>query len=208
MKKHFIAILCSLFILCWATGASASANILNYAYTSDNSVIDFSIFGSDGSTASLGSKLSHWTQPLSGTYDNLLSGVTYTLQWEVENENGAFPSSQDPMAFLGQFSVNGINYLSGTDSIWAVSIPGSENVPTAYGALNDSSKIWYNSGYATLGGIIADSAQWIGLGPFPGIANSMTITATFTTPVPIPGAALLLGSGLLGLIGVRRKQLV
>jgi len=40
-----------------------------------------------------------------------------------------------------------------------------------------------------------------------GLASSVTISNISATPTPIPAAAWLLGSGLLGLVGIRRKNI-
>ena len=40
-----------------------------------------------------------------------------------------------------------------------------------------------------------------------GLDGSVTLNNAAVNPVPIPGAALLLGSGLLGLVGIRRRKL-
>jgi len=213
MKKHLSTILCSLVLICWASGALAATSTinLNYAFTSDNYVTSFSLFNGNDLVQSFGPKETDWWVPLSGTYSNLSAGTTYTLQWEVVNgnfENPVAPSGENnPMAFIGQFSVNGFEYLSSDQTIWSIN-----NVnPTSYGLLSDPTTIWYSTrdGYNSLKNFIDDAAQWIGFGAYPGSTSSMIVSATFTTaPVPIPGAALLLGSAILGLVGIRRRQLV
>lgn len=209
MKKHLSAILCSLVVLCWASGALAASSIdLNYAFTSDNYVTSFSLIG-PGEPVDLGLKTTEWQYPALGSYEGLLAGTTYTLQWVVVNGysiNDPQPAPfAGPMAFLGQFSVSGLGeYLSSSDStIWKVN--GLE--PTSYGLLS-STGTW-RSGYDTLKNFFDPAVQWIGYGSLGLSPASMTVSATFTTaPVPIPGAALLLGSAILGLVGIRRRQLV
>lgn len=80
---------------------------------------------------------------------------------------------------------------------------GSED-PLISGMLGrfDSDVILSNFGLGVSGGIGApeiDREFWVNLDE---ISNTYTITGT---PVPIPPALLLFGSGLIGLVGLRRK---
>ena len=216
MKKHFSAILCSFVLICWATGASAALTTIHYAFTADNQavgsdgIIGFSLLGPDDvSVYNFGDKSTHWTTAMKGSQSiELQQGATYTLQWLVQNERLAQPTAPgDPMAFIGQFALNtgAWNLSSATSGVWGVSSSGGGAL-TAYDTLRNAGT--WAAGYNSLSGIILTSAQWIGAGLFPGDSPSMIITAKFTAPVPIPGAALLLGSAILGLVGIRRRQLV
>ena len=93
---------------------------------------------------------------------------------------------------------------------------------TGYGSLNGFLPM--NAGEQNLADLIASGGQttiygWNNISPtssaMTGAATSLVLTTNFvngigsTTPsaVPIPAAAYLLGSGLMGLIGIRRKSI-
>lgn len=219
MKKRISLLLC---VFIWLSSAGVSVAALapmidvtiNYAFTSDNLVNGFYLLDPwhNSMSIDLPEKSSDWRYATFGSFTlSLIQGGQYTFQWDVQNLNGATPSYNDPMAFLGQFSVNGIDYLSSDDqNIWTV----NGEAPTAYGAL-ESDNIWEDNGSnnpsrSDLLTYIDPNAQWIGVGEYraDGGDPRMTVKATFAAPVPIPGAALLLGSALLGLVGVRRRQLI
>ena len=43
-------------------------------------------------------------------------------------------------------------------------------------------------------------------GPFAGFSPFFSINTDYSAPIPIPAAAWLFGSGLLGLVGVARRR--
>lgn len=214
MKKRFALVLCGLIGLFWAGSVSAaisSDTLIKYAITSDNVVTDFSVFGANGETISmidLSGQDNAWQTAIVGTESvSLTQGETYYLQWTVLNtpksgqNDGYF---NNPMAFVGQFSVNGIDYyLSSGSEMWRV----DSGAPTVFGSLADTSR--WSAGISSLLNGISGNAMWIGLGDpanFGSGFSRMTVTASFMAPVPIPGAAFLLGSALLGLVGFRRAR--
>ena len=213
MKKSFFLFVCVFVCLSWAGSALAVTTTIDYAFTSDNYVSSFKLLDSNGLVENFGSKTTEWTTAAAGQYKGALTaGAYYTLQWDVFNKDNKIPSEPgDPMAFVGQFSVNGVDYFSSSATgIWKITGTDPQYEIESYGAFNDPTKIWYytNNGYNLLKSYIGDAAYWIGLGAYPGQDYKMTVSATFMAPVPIPGAALLLGSAMLGLVGLRRTRMV
>ena len=98
-------------------------------------------------------------------------------------------------------------FLTDSSSIWSIKDDVGNEMLTSYGTLAGPNK-WTEVGTRLLGNSISNTAQWIGLGTYPGQGISMTASAKFTAPsaVPVPGTVFLLGSGLLGLVGLRRSQ--
>lgn len=210
MKKSFFLFVCVFVCLSWAGSALAVMTTIDYAFTADNragtidGVTGLSISGSDGFQANIISKTDSWQNYLAGSYTfdyNL--GVTYTLQWLVQNDGGT-PTSSNPMAFLGVFSVFNQQYISSASNPWTV----NDSPATSLGLLSEDN-VWNKVGNDNLvtyfSGLGVDPS-WIGFTS--GDLKSMTVTASFAAPVPIPGAALLLGSAMLGLVGLRRTRMV
>jgi hypothetical protein len=212
MNKRIFLLMCALICLCWSLPASAAISVtIDYAYTSDNFVQSFYITGAliEPSMEYIENKDSDWRTAATGslTY-NLQPGAEYLLTWNVVNQTPPELSKDNPMAFVGQFRINGSDYfLTDAESIWSIKDAGGTEMITSYGPLAGPNK-WTEVGTGLLGNSIINTAEWIGLGAYPGQGNSMTVTAKFMAPVPIPGAALLLGSAILGLVGIRRRQLV
>lgn len=214
MKKRFALILCSLAMVCWSGMALAATTSvkLDYAFTADNRISSFGLYlGNDlvqdlmGTTSNISTD---WQTAKTGSYEGMLTqGETYTLKWGVYNLNNAQPSGGDPMAFLGQFSLNDGTLISSdaTSGVWGASSSVSNGI-YAYDVLQ-SGGTW-KAGYNSLSPYILGVVNWIGAGRYPGDSSEMLVTASFTAPVPLPGAAILFGSGLLGLVGLRRRQIV
>ena len=102
-------------------------------------------------------------------------------------------------------SIGGTTYTSQANGIWK--IDGA--TPFQYGTNGQQQLIWTaGNGNTGVGGIPV-SAYWIGSSRDGSDANGLfTVTATFKTgaPTPIPGAVWLLGSGLLGVMGFKRRK--
>ena len=68
---------------------------------------------------------------------------------------------------------------------------------------------WVNNGQSAVSPLDG-SAQWIGLDEYSGNQDMQdfwaSISVTVPTPVPLPGAVWLFGSGLIGLAGLRSRR--
>lgn len=82
--------------------------------------------------------------------------------------------------------------------------PGT--APDPDGAANTMSTVWMLASTDDDGNGILGIPMAAG-GPFPGFNASFNLTGTLT-PVPIPAAVWLFGSGLLGLVGIARRRKV
>lgn len=211
--KKIIAITVAMAMLGIASIASASS--FSITFTADNILTDFTI-STNGGTAvavdgfSTAANLDEWRASDSLNVD-LVEGNSYELIWRVENVGAA--SDSNPFAFLADVSSTWTSTMA-TDATWEVATevggtPGTWTSATVYaynsGLLADGSgtSIWYNSLGSGVSGI-SDAAAWIGSDDYPGNeSNAMYVRMSFTA-TPIPAAAWLMGSGLLGLLGVRR----
>lgn len=212
MKKILlVTIALSLFL-----SSQALASTMTLTQTTDNRIS--SLFVYDQGAGSVHAAYTYpgdaidngsWQTATSFNLD-VADNTTYDLFFQIVNQGGA-PGSSNPVAFLGQLELPDGSLLLSSAS-WSVSGTASSTPwqlsdwvsATSYGANSDSSTIWFRNN-GLIAGIDA-SAEWVGLGAYPGTAETFWLKVTVTTsPVPLPGAALLLGSGLLGLVGLRRR---
>jgi hypothetical protein len=134
-----------------------------------------------------------------------IAGVGGSYQWALNNNTGIGPGAT----------------LYGSVVSW--NFAPAEGGTAAYGTVNgtlkstDGSIHWYYGSDADTGGKTAlssfglsDTFNFTGNYTITGGENSSNITYNLTgtvaaNPVPIPGAVWLLGSGLMGLVGLRRR---
>ena len=207
MKKLFGIVLA--LVLAFGLVGSAQATPVQITYTADN-IVNFFLSGT-GPVYPLGPHWNDWR--VADTLEVNLGPGSYSFTWEVYNTNSSGTeapsgtSTTNPSAFLGQIT-DGINFNLSSIA-WEVSLTGDTGTwfaATAY-ANNTSpaigNQIWANNG-GPISGISGD-AWWIGFGAYPGVESFYVRTTFDVATVPLPGAVWLLGSGLVGLVGLRRK---
>jgi hypothetical protein len=164
--------------------------------TADDSFTGFTINGvSYLSSLGSASDLNDWRTTSSFNFD-FLPGTTYELVWSIADLYHV------AMGFIGAVDVgNGQIYKSGIGNEgWSFTSAS----PTALYNTTNGLAPWHNT---VNSGLLA-GANWVGYTSANHFEKFDTMTATlkFTTPVPLPAAAWMLGAGLVALVGVRRRM--
>jgi hypothetical protein len=114
-----------------------------------------------------------------------------------------FTVNQTSLSFLWG-SVDTYNTISFfLDGIFAGAVKGGADVvgPPAIKGFTGSNTAQRGASYVTIAGLVFDEIRFDSIG-----SNALEWSHMKTTPVPIPAAAWLLGSGLLGLFGLARRK--
>ncbi|MBU1249272.1 MAG: hypothetical protein KKB70_11275 [Proteobacteria bacterium] len=194
---------------------AAYATPYTFTFTADNKLTELTMSVDGGAATAVDlsglPNLSNWKIADSLTI-NLTKGSSYDLIWRVENVGTVGPNN--PFGFLGDVSSAYGSYSSsatwqvaddngGTPGTWVNALEYAANS----GLLSDGSganSIWYNNNHGSIAGI-AGEAQWIGEDVYPGSSSEAMYVKMNFTATPIPAAAWLLGSGLIGLLGIRHR---
>lgn len=128
-----------------------------------------------------------WRLPSSGDnpgfgYDQTTSEFGHLFYVSLGNAGHSAPVSKGPFAYL-RTTPNSSGYWTETTYL------ASNGVTYSYGFL-------FSTGYQLTA---YQSGQFYAMAVHPG-------TVSYTAPVPVPATAWLLGAGLLGLVGIRRKN--
>ncbi|PKD41481.1 hypothetical protein CWO84_04965 [Methylomonas sp. Kb3] len=206
MKK-----LTSALILAGSISGAQASTLLTSVFTADNA---FEAYVSSSATSISSAAIlsgNDWGSTYSSV-DNLTTTSVSYLILKVTNQGG-------PGAALGTFTLsnndylfgNGANTISTGGTGWSMYVDSLANPasPIVAEGANGISPWGFHSG-------IDSSAQWVwyynsintnGAGAW-GSDNSTVYLVTSITPaaVPVPGAIWFMGTGLLGFLGLKRKQ--
>jgi hypothetical protein len=121
---------------------------------------------------------------------NLPTNKIYSSTEQTASAIYGFGADYNPMTALQSISVSGLNLTANHSYLLAV-----------VASQSNSNVVWYTSTAGTTD-VLYNNAAW-SLYSTSAVAPAFKISGQ-TSPVPIPAAVWLLGSGLIGLFGVRR----
>jgi len=215
MKKGLAVSVCAglLFFAASFTAAEASLTDFTITYTADNQIDTLSVQqGATTTGLTLGPNVANW-QAADSVKVTLESSQKFDIVWQCENwvppKWNTYNNPDNPAGLLAQVTYGANTLLSGVNTAnvtWQIYDTGkSQWVSASTWGNNGGSNIWTSVNGGPVGGI-GTGAQWLWDkdNTTPQSATTLLIRADYS-PVPIPGAFWLLGSGLAGMIGVRRK---
>lgn len=208
----FIAVMT---ICCWATAGLASLDpitvIAPSSFSFDVAKYNYTGSGTNGLASASGTSNGiGWS--ISNT--NLWSGLTKT---DATFSFSALPIKTDNLHPSIDFT---IEFDSILDSLLVVlsndNLPDSINfgrIPTSFSGITlDGTQIVLDNnfvgGWAMFTNLGSDKVIHVNTNGVPADGFNLAFHAFPKSAVPIPGAALLLGAGLLGLVGLRRTRIV
>ncbi|BDQ35439.1 VPLPA-CTERM sorting domain-containing protein [Pseudodesulfovibrio portus] len=198
MKKLFLLTLLTAVL----SSSMAFAMTATIQFTTDNQLTELTLNGkSIIPTATITGNLDDWREVKSFNFEYDPS-QSYLFTWSIKNYDtsgkagtegsSTLPTSGNPIGFIAQVDLDGTpgwELTSQLDQYWSVA--GDYGVEYDYGT-----GAWGNRPAS-----ISSDAKWLSV-----TDGASTMEASLTlTPTPIPGAAWLLGSGLVGLVGLRRR---
>ncbi len=218
MKKTAIILFLGLGLVFGALG-KAFATLVTATVTADNHYAIY--YGTDANLTYVGTNESgstgnpgtyNWSNAETWTFDVPVGQDIYVVGWS-DNSTAQGWKGQFVTSYGTLYSDSSWQYL--LSSTTANDLGDGSSPPTADQVestiidnqpwLTGVNTIAY-SGWGTVVGLESSQAQWIwGTSMYPGSGAGEYQVFRHSAPTPIPAAAWLLGSGLLGLVGIRRK---
>ncbi|OPY05630.1 MAG: hypothetical protein A4E66_02399 [Syntrophus sp. PtaB.Bin001] len=220
MKKTAIVLFLGLCLVFGALG-NAFATLVTATVTADNHYAIY--YGTDTNLTYVGTNESgsagssgtyNWSAAETWpTFDVPVGQYIYVVGWSdnsvAQGWKGQFVTSYGTL-----YSDSSWEYLLSSTTINDLGDgsqpPTAEQVKSTISSANPSWRTGVNtdaySGWGTVDGLESSPAQWIwGTTMYPGSGEGEYQVFRHSAPTPIPAAAWLLGSGLLGLVGIRRR---